>query len=100
MILELKDVQSFELTEEPNNDAMALRLSGLVFHSALAADKLTTAVEGSVLTVHIHLTPARKGLSGRFSYVVQVPAGITEVRFGSAERATIWQRKEANQPSR
>lgn len=91
MILEYKDVQSIKATEIPDRTPLALKISGLVVHSALSVEKITTTAEGSSLIVYVHLAIARPGLSGRFERELPVPDSINEVRFGN-ENVVIWKR--------
>jgi hypothetical protein len=69
-----------------------VEISGLAFHSALAVERVETSLEGETMVVRVVLGPARKGLSGRFSYAAQVPATVTRVVFGK-KGAEIWRRR-------
>jgi len=89
MILELKDVQNFQVVEK--RDASELEISGLAFHSALAVKKMIMESHGQDLVVELHLVRARKGLSGSFNYTVTAPAEVKRVLFGK-ERKEIWKR--------
>src|SRR5689334_8047119 len=80
MILELKDVQNFQLAEK--RDVSEVQISGLAFHSALAVDNLTTREDGQDLIVEVHLVRARKGLSGSFKYTVAVRPQTRRILFG------------------
>lgn len=88
-ILELKDVQDFQVVE--NLGASELHISGLAFHSALAVEKITTEQDDQSLVVKVYLTHARNGLLGSFSHSVAIPAGVVRVVFG-AELKEIWKR--------
>lgn len=92
MILEYKDVQSFQATVIFDRTPLALKISGLAFHSAMSVEKITTKIEGPLLTIYVHLTVAKSGLSGRFEYELSVPDSVNEVRFGK-EKFVIWKRK-------
>src|SRR5438477_6988373 len=89
MVLELKDTQNFQVSviRERNE----LQISGLVFHSALAVEKITTERQGQDIVVEVQLVRARKGLSGSFNYTFAVPADVSRVLFGK-ERKEIWRR--------
>lgn len=93
MILESKDVQFFKASSYQVEGNERLHLAGLAFHSALAVDKLEQEESGEVLHLKIVLVPAKKGLSGSFDYIVDIPSTIAYVTFGTAE-TVIWRRKE------
>lgn len=81
-VLEYRDVQQFSMEEVHRGHRIPLRLSGLAFHSALAVDGVEEVLEGEKLKVRVWLSLARKGLSGRFEFAVDVPVGVREVVFG------------------
>src|SRR5947207_3424183 len=89
MILELKDVQNFQCTEK--QQATALQISGLAFHSALAIEKMTSKRRDQDLIIELHLVRARRDLSGSFDFNIPVPTGVTRVLFGK-ERREIWKK--------
>jgi hypothetical protein len=91
MILEHKDTQFLKVTELADRSPLALRVSGLAFHSGLAVDRITIQTRGSSLTIYVHLTPARAGLSGSFEHEVEIPTSVNEVQFGNSE-VVIWRR--------
>ncbi|HKS29786.1 MAG TPA: hypothetical protein VJS44_18325 [Pyrinomonadaceae bacterium] len=91
VVLELKDVQNFKLTEERTPSSTTLCISGLAFHSSMAVKGINTARAGSDLEVRILLTPTRAGLTGNFNYKVTVDDDVKRVLFGR-ERALIWRR--------
>jgi hypothetical protein len=91
-ILAYKDVQFFKIVELSARRPTTLQISGLAFHSALAVEKITTAIEAKALTVNVYLCLARPGLSGSFDYEFSVPDSVHEVRFGT-EKTVIWIRK-------
>ncbi len=93
MVLDYKDVQFFKLKETNGHPPYSLELSGLAFHSALAVEKIDTDVNQPVLTVYVHLVPAKKGLSGSFEYKFIVPQDVSEVRFGN-DQHKIWVRPQ------
>jgi hypothetical protein len=88
-VLELNYVQNFKVAENP--DMRSLNISGLVAHSALAAEDMTTDIKDGVLTVKIRLALARNGLSGSFNYNVPIANNVTRVLFGN-EAQEIWRR--------
>lgn len=88
-VLEYKDVGQFSIEEVRYGKARSLRLSGLAFHSALAIDGHEEVMRGDELRVRIFLRLARRDMSGTFDFVVDIPCGVREVRFGD-EGHRIW----------
>lgn len=86
-IAEAKDVKFLRI--EPNADGTELLVEGLVFHSALAVKSLETVDGPEARQMLIHLTPARRGLSGSFSFGLTIPNQATRVLFGR-EAVQIW----------
>ena len=91
MILESKDIQFFKIEEIKRNNDLSLLISGLAFHSSLAVKKIETKIEGESLIVFVYLTPTRAGLSGSFSYELEIPSSVNSVRFGNGKNL-IWKR--------
>lgn len=91
--LDSKDVQFFKV-EEVNSSPITLKISGLVFHSALAVQEITKSVDGPELFIQVKLTPVSKGLSGNFSYEVIIPQAVNVVYFGS-DKKIIWERRKS-----
>ncbi|MGF1484932.1 MAG: hypothetical protein ACFBZ8_11275 [Opitutales bacterium] len=89
MILESDDVQDFRVVEEASSNSRYLSISGLAFHSSLAVSNMTTETTGKDLNIKIMLSPAKEGLSGRFSYRIILPRGIERVTFGE-DGTLIW----------
>jgi hypothetical protein len=92
VILEHKDVQFFKVDEITRKETITLKISGLAFHSSLAVSDIKTEEKASSLLVFVYLTPAREGLSGSFSFEIQVPDSVKDVRFGN-DNTVIWVRK-------
>jgi hypothetical protein len=90
-ILEAKDVQFFKVEELQAAQPVKLRISGLAFNSAMSVKKITTKIDGSVITVQVQLALARPGTSGSFAYELTVPDSVSEVRFGKGT-APVWKR--------
>jgi hypothetical protein len=91
MILESKDVQFFKVSDEFLSKSNLLKISGLAFHSSLVVKEITTSQEGDVLNIYVHLVPAKKGLTGNFSYEISFPETVKIVRFGN-NNIIIWKR--------
>jgi hypothetical protein len=89
MILEYKDVGNFKVSATPAQRPTELEISGLAFHSALAVEKMENERRGEILYVRLVLVPARKGISGRFSYKIPIPDGVTKVVFGNNQHK-VW----------
>ncbi len=89
MVLSFEDVQNLKVSETSDGEIKQLRISGLAFHSALAVERMTTQIEGSIMLVKIELVPTRPELSGQFAYTVDIPRNVTRVFFGDL-RHQIW----------
>jgi hypothetical protein len=93
--LEFKDVQNFSVSEIRRDGLLALQISGLAFHSALAVGRIETTRKDGDLVIYYILVPARKGLSGRIDYTLELPEGIQRVLFGE-EGHQIWPIQEGH----
>lgn len=91
MLLECKDVFSFEVHETQSKPIVTLDISGLAMHSSWAVEKIKTKTEDKSLSVLVYLTLARPGLSGSFIYNFDVPGHVDSVTFGP-DRCLIWKR--------
>jgi hypothetical protein len=91
VVLEYKDIQSFQCVEVQTRAPTIIRVAGLAFSSALVVDRVTTQQEGSSITIFVHLAPTRAGASGSFVYELSVPDSAQEVRFGH-NGVVIWRR--------
>ena len=89
MILELKDVQNFQIVEKPKTGE--LQISGLAFHSALGVKKMVVTKQGQDLIIKFHLVLAGDKYSPCFNYSVAVPEDTARVVFGN-DRKEIWKR--------
>lgn len=92
VILESKDVQFFKVEEIPGSAPTRLRLSGLVFESAMSVRKITEEMKGTNVTVVVRVGLAKSGTSGSFSYELKLPDSIRTVSFGT-DSTPIWTRK-------
>ena len=93
-VLEKRDAQFFDVDILQEEGACQLKVSGLAFKSAMAVERVEAKKIGkSELNILIHLTQAKKGMSGRFSEVLIVPQAIQIVTFGDG-RVPIWRRSE------
>ena len=90
MILELKDVQNFQVVDK--RETSELQISGVAFHSALGVKKMTIEKQDHDLIIKLHLVLAREKCSPRFDYIVAVPIGANRVLFGK-DRNEIWKRR-------
>jgi hypothetical protein len=89
--LEAKDVVFFKTVEVSSSPLVELKITGLSGHSALVVSDVTKIVDGDSLTVLVHLALTRSGLSGRFTYDINLPPEVNVVYFGE-EKAVIWKR--------
>lgn len=93
-VLEERDFTGFYVRGEPEDEPRQLKLSGLVFHSAMGVESVKTREDGDVLRVEVRGGLARKGVDGNLNAQIDLPAGIREVQFGR-ERTTVWTRRVA-----
>jgi len=91
-VLELRDVQGFSVNEMHRGDFVVLRLSGLVFHSALGVDRFEQRIVGGTLEVRAVLTLANKSRSGLFDLELELPRDVRRVVFGN-EKVEVWPRR-------
>lgn len=92
VILESKDVQFFKVEEIPGPAPTRLRISGLVFKSAMSVRKITDEMKGTNVTVVVRVGLAKPGTSGSFSYEFKLPDSIRTVTFGT-DPTPIWTRR-------
>ncbi|NJO18455.1 MAG: hypothetical protein HC877_22785 [Thioploca sp.] len=71
------------------NGERTLKLHGLVFHSALAVDKVEVKRTAEDLLILIYLTPAKKGLIGSFDLNIPLSSSDKRILFGSSS-TLIW----------
>jgi hypothetical protein len=88
-VVEAKDVRFFEIKEVNVAGTRALKLKGLVFHSALAVEGIDITQEGNDMRVTVKLTPAKKGLSGSFEVEIPLKSQDSRVLFGTSDEQ-IW----------
>jgi hypothetical protein len=91
MTLEYKDVQGFSVNTNQLGNIVVLNISGLVFHSSLAVKEIKEETSGELLTLNIILVKVKKGLSGKFSFKINVPDSINLVVLGK-EKYPVWKR--------
>ena len=96
MIVEIKDVNHFEVIEFPNADSLKIRMRGIAMHSILSVTKITSHIEGTTLTVKVHLgfivMNRSSSRTSYFDYEVTVPNSVEKVQFGN-QGALVWQQK-------
>lgn len=89
MIVEAKDVRFFEVTEINNASKHTVHIDGLVFHSSLAVEHIESHRGVEEITIEVLLTPAKKGLSGRFTVDVILDGNVRRILFGPSA-VQIW----------
>ena len=90
MVLERKDTGLFSVKELNGKAPYKLIISGSIFHSSLVVNEIRTKIQGSSLTVFVHLVLTKPGYSGTFVYELEVPESVSEVRFGNGG-TVIWE---------
>jgi hypothetical protein len=90
-VAEAKDVKFFAIGQQETAAGRVLHIDGLVFHSALAVDRVDHEQHGDAVIVEVKLTPSLKGRSGSFVADIPLRADTREVLFGP-DRALIWER--------
>lgn len=91
-VLEAKDIWSFQVNRI-NSSSIEIRLSGLVSHSSLGVDKISTQQIDESLQVLVYLTLATKEKSGNLNYTLVIPDSVNEVVFGN-DKTVIWTRQQ------
>lgn len=91
MLLRYKSVQNFNVSEIDLKPNVVLEISGLAMHSSYAVKNIETKIDNGCMVVFVHLVLAREGLSGNFSYNINVPDTVNSVCFESANNL-IWKR--------
>lgn len=89
MIVEAKDVRFFDVAEVNNAGKRTVHIDGLVFHSSLAVEHIESRRGVEDITVEVFLTPAKKGLSGRFTIDVALDENVRRILFGPSA-VQIW----------
>lgn len=91
-ILELKEVQFFKLDTISTTETQdELKISGLAFHSSLCVSEIKPKKYSNEVQIIVCLSRCKKGLSGRFEYLITIPKDVEKVTFGN-NRAVVWNR--------
>jgi hypothetical protein len=92
-IAESADVR-FRPLEISSSDGQAeLKLSGLIFHSAVVADAIRMIDEGDATRVLVEMAVANPEKSGSFAVNIPLPRHLEKVMFGLAG-TEIWSRQQ------
>lgn len=93
MILELKDIQFFQV-QEIKSLPVKIKLTGLVFHSSLGIKDVKKSENDGTMRIMIHLVPVTTtGLSGNLDNVITIPKSIDKIVFGN-DGVVIWNRTD------
>lgn len=93
-IAETQDV-CFSLSEVQLRDGRPeLKISGLIFHSAIVAEHIRVVQQGSTVRILIDMALTRPGKSGRFEVTVPLSDNVERVVFGSAGNE-LWRDKSS-----
>ena len=90
-ILEFRDVANFSVEQTGTPEQIKLTISGLAMHSALAVERMVTEIHGDTMGLKLILVLARKGMSGSFTFQVDIPPTVSKVEFGD-RKERIWLR--------
>jgi hypothetical protein len=89
MIVKGRDVRFYKIAEVRAPSGRAVRVSGLVFHSSLAVERIVQKRAGDAVILKVFLTPARGALSGSFDVDVPISEEVKRVLFGEPP-VEIW----------
>jgi hypothetical protein len=89
-VLEYQWVHRLSVVELGAPRVDQLRLTGLVFHSSLAIDRIDLRREGDAVIVLPHLTLA-SGKDGQLHHTIDIPSDVNRVLFGE-KKHEIWRR--------
>jgi hypothetical protein len=76
-----------------NDGRTELKLTGLIFHSAVVANTIRLVEEGHATRVLVEMASARPHKSGSFEVTVPLPHHLEKVTFG-LEGAELWSRAQ------
>jgi hypothetical protein len=91
-IAESADVR-FRPLEISGSGHTELKVSGLIFHSAVVANAIRVVDEGSATRVLVEMAVARPEKSGSFAINIPLPRRLEKVTFGLAG-TEIWSRQQ------
>lgn len=83
-IAETKDVFFFPSELHLRDGKPELKISGLIFHSAIVAEDVRVVHEGHTARILIEMALTRPGKSGRFEVTLPLSGNVERVVFGSA----------------
>jgi hypothetical protein len=96
-VLEYENVAQYKLDLNPKTK-IPEKISGLCFRSMYCVSGITTQRQGASLIVLVEIDFCKDGQSGDFSYPLEIPNDVDELRFGRDEHL-LWTRNN-NQPTR
>lgn len=92
-IAESADVRFRPLEISGSGGHTELKVSGLIFHSAVVANAIRVVDEGSATRVLVEMAVARPEKSGSFAVNIPLPRHLEKVTFGLAG-TEIWSRQQ------
>ncbi len=92
-IAESTDVRFRPVEISTSGSRAELKLSGLIFHSAIVADAIRVIEEGATTRVIVEMAAASEEKSGSFAIIVPLPRHVETVTFGLAG-TEIWSRQQ------
>ncbi|MQA41159.1 hypothetical protein [Rugamonas aquatica] len=98
-IAEIQDVRFHSLAEIEKEGNAFFRINGLLFHSAMAVDRVDMKRVEGVVQVSVKMTPTQPGLTCAFDIEIPLSSATTSVVFGAANNP-IWTRALSKPPCR
>ncbi len=89
-IADVRHTDFQDIAEKTINGEGFLHVKGLICHSAMGVEKITSTKSDGTVNVLIHITLAGHGLSGAFEFNVPL-ADLRTLTFGEAQEP-IWER--------
>lgn len=92
-ILELDDIQFFEVEDARSSSGREIIIRGLSMHSSLGVEAINIDVKDDKIEVMVKLAPVKEGIDGNLFYRIPIGDRVNQVLFGS-ENKIIWERSE------
>jgi hypothetical protein len=99
-IMEIDDIQPLRVQEISASSPEMIKLSGLLFHSALGISRVETVQTGETLHVRVYAAlVSDANPSGNLDYALEVPASVDRIVLGN-KQSLIWTRhKVSSEPA-
>ena len=93
LIAEKSDVRFQPLKVITVDGHSELRVSGLLFHSAVVAENIRLVADGRTIRLIVEMAATHAGKSGRFEATIALPTEVRRVTFGQTDEE-LWTRED------